>query len=189
MAAVAVAPRSPVSIAARRTSVRGTSAARETASTITPSRAPCRISPISRPRRKSLLVVRGPCEQIVERRAAGRLGAGAGQCADPGECAASTSSSSNVAGAGAGDGRSFRDAHPTPIDPCGSTPERYATAIGTSPGSSAARTDESRSTFSSRDEVAATSADAAATSPRSIRSLRASGRYEPSGPIGLMSWK
>ena len=123
MAAAAAAPRSPLSIAARRTSGSGTSAARETASTITPSRAPWRISPIRSPRRNacSSAVARANRSWSAVRRAAWEPAPASEPIRGS---AASTSSSSSVAGAGAGGGRSFRDAHPTPIDPCGSTPER-----------------------------------------------------------------
>jgi hypothetical protein len=48
-AAAATGPSEPRSIIARRTSATGTEAARATASVITPSSAPCRSSPDSRP--------------------------------------------------------------------------------------------------------------------------------------------
>ena len=156
-----------MSIAARRTSASGTFAARDTASTITPSRAPCRISPISRPRRKSCSAAEARAKRSwrAVRRAAWEP---APAVAPILRSAVSTSMSSSAAGADPGGGRSFSEAHPTPIDPCGRTPDRYATAIGTSSGRSAASREERRSTFVRRDEVAATSADAATTSVKSI---------------------
>ena len=111
--------------ASRRAGPRGAARRRpvETASTITPSRAPWRISPIRSPRRNacSSAVARANRSWSAVRRAAWEPA----PASEPIRAsAASTSSSSSVAGAGAGGGRSFRDAHPTPIDPCGSTPER-----------------------------------------------------------------
>ena len=108
-------------------------AAFATASTITPSRAPCRSSPTSRPPRNRC----SGSVAVANRRASSSRRA-ACEPRPAMACrrvnASSTSSTSSVGGASAGGGSSRRDAHPTPIVPCGSSPERYATAIGTSSG-------------------------------------------------------
>ena len=62
-------------------------------------------------------------------------------------------------GSAAGVGSSLSAAQPTPTVPCGSSPERYATAIATSSADAPSRHSVSRATFASRDGVEATSAD------------------------------
>ena len=83
IAAFDAAPRSPESIAARRTSGAGTPAARATASTITPSSAPWRISPIRSPRRNVRSASVGFANRSVELGPARGLRAGAREAADP----------------------------------------------------------------------------------------------------------
>ena len=57
------------------------------------------------------------------------------------------------------------------LDPCGSAPDRYATAIGTSSGASDPRLAASRSTFARREEVAATSIEVLAITANGARSF------------------
>ena len=103
-------------------------------------------------------------EQRRELLAARSLRAGPGDARDPrrGRVHLQRARSSRAARAGSGSSRSA--AQPTPIVPCGSTPERYATAIGTSSGDACSSAAASRETFASRDDVAATSAEASAIS-------------------------
>ena len=83
-------------------------------------------------------------------------------------------------GESAGDGSERSDAHPTPIWRCGSSPDSQDTAIITrrpsvvDPSSSAIR-----ATFASREDVAVTSAEAAATSPSNMPPGYAGGRTRP----------
>jgi hypothetical protein len=121
-AAAATGPRSPPTISARRTDEAGTSAARETASTITPSSAPWRISPVRSPRRNrcSDSVARPNSSSTARRRATCEPGP---RVAPTLRRAASTSRTLRV-GVDAGDGTSRSDAHPTPIGSWGSTPDR-----------------------------------------------------------------
>ena len=123
---VATAVRSPASMTARRTSATGISDALATASTMTPSSAPCRSPPSSRPVRNrcSCSVARENSVASSSRRFACEPGP---EVAAMRDIAASTSSSASV-GVVAGSGRSRSAAQPTPIEPCGNTPERYATA-------------------------------------------------------------
>ena len=171
IAAAATLGRSPASIAARRTAAAGTPAAFATASAITPSSAPCRSSPRNSPtsRRRSGSVARERRPSSSLRRAACEPGP-AIDCRR--DTAASTSSSSSV-GDSAGGGRSRSAAHPTPTVPCGSAPDRYATAIATSSALASARQSASRATFPRRAGVAATSSDACAISPRSMADIQA----------------
>ena len=107
-AAAAVVPRSPLSMHARRTASRGTSAARATASTMTPSWAPWRSSPVSSATRKrcSGSVARAKSAASASRRAACDPGPAIAPIASH---AASTSTSERPAStAGAGRSRSER---------------------------------------------------------------------------------
>ena len=70
-------------------------------------------------------------------------------------------------------GSSRSAAHPTPTVPCGSVPDRYATAIATSSALASARQSASRATLPRRAGVAATSADACAISARSMADIQA----------------
>ena len=179
-AAAATAPSEPRSIMARRTSAAGTEAARATASVITPSSAPWRSSPDSSPARNccSARVARPNSSPTRARRAA----------ADPfpatapiAEKAASTSDKLSVGAAagvnpscGPGPGgpaprTSRRAAQPTPICRCGSSPDRYPTAIGTSSGPAARSAPASRSILASRALAAPTACDTSAISASSTR--------------------
>ena len=154
-------------MAARRISPAGMPAACATASAITPSSAPCRSSPRNSP-------ARSRCSGSVARSKRAASSARRAACEPTPEIAwrrvtaASTSRTSSVGGGSAGVGRSRSAAQPTPTVPCGSSPERYATAIPISSGDAAARHSASRFVFASRDDVAATSADACAMSASSI---------------------
>jgi len=121
-AAAATAPSEPCIIIARRTCATGTEAARATASVITPSSAPCRSSPESRPYRNrcSVSVARSNNSLTSAFRAA----------VDPlpeiapiAENPASTSLSVSVAAA-AGANPPRNVAQPTPICRCGRSPDR-----------------------------------------------------------------
>ena len=121
-AAAATTPSEPRSIMARRTSATGTSAARATASVITPSSAPWRSSPESRP-------TRNRCSSAVARpnsSPTSALRAAAEPFPDTAPIALnpeSTSDSVSV-GACAGANPSRSAAQPTPICRCGSSPDR-----------------------------------------------------------------
>ncbi len=121
-AAAATAPSEPRSIMARRTSATGTSAARATASVITPSSAPWRSSPESRP-------TRNRCSSAVARpnsSPTSALRAAAEPFPDTAPIALNPESTSNrvSVGAAAGVNPSRSDAQPTPICRCGSSPDR-----------------------------------------------------------------
>src|SRR6478672_2232992 len=92
--------------------------------------------------------------------------------------ASSTSSSSSV-DMSAGEAGSRSAAQPTPTVPCGSSPERYATAIATSSGVALRRQVARRSIFASLDEVEATSDEASAISASSICVIQQLRRGEP----------
>ena len=166
-AAAATTPSEPRSIMARRTSATGTSAARATASVMTPSSAPWRSSPESRP-------TRNRCSSAVARpnnSPTSALRAAAEPFPDTAPIEpnpASTSDSVSV-GACAGANPSRRAAQPTPIWRCGSSPDRYATAIGTSSGPASRSAAASISIFASRALVPATARDTPAISLSSTR--------------------
>ena len=103
------------------------------------------------------------------------------------DIAASTSTSASV-GVVAGSGRSRSAAQPTPIEPGGNTPERYATATPTSPLSAAEKHSASLATFARREDVSAMSADVAATSAKSTwTTLHAFGAFQGETLIGTNS--
>ena len=166
-AAAATTPSEPRSIMARRTSATGTSAARATASVMTPSSAPWRSSPESRP-------TRNRCSSAVARpnsSPTSALRAAAEPFPDTAPIALnpeSTSDSVSV-GACAGANPSRSAAQPTPICRCGSSPDRYATAIGTSSGPASRSAAASVSIFASRALVPATARDTSAISLSSTR--------------------
>ena len=121
-AAAATAASEPRSTTARRTSATGTEAARATASVMTPSSAPWRSSPESRP-------YRNRCSSSVARPNSS-LTSALRAAADPfpesapiAEKPASTSLRVRV-GVSAGGNPSRSVAHPTPICRCGSSPDR-----------------------------------------------------------------
>ena len=165
-AAAATAPSEPRSIIARRTSATGTDAARATASVITPSSAPCRSSPESNPTRKrcSSAVARPNSSPTSALRAAAEPFPLTAPIA---ENPASTSLSESAGTAAAGN-PARRAAQPTPICRCGSSPDRYATAIGTSAGPASRSAPASRSIFASRALVAPTACDTSAISASSM---------------------
>src|SRR5688572_11995734 len=179
MATSATVGRSPASMDARRTSAIGNPAALATASAMTPSSAPWRSSPRKSPTnsRCSGSVAREKSWESASRRAA---------CEPAPEIpfsrviAASTSRTSSD-GSAAGARRSLSAAQPTPTVPCGSSPERYDTAIATSSGAAPCRHSVKRATFASRDDVDATSADVAAISASCIPGIQASRECDPDG--------
>ena len=121
-AAAATAPSEPRSIMARRISATGTEAARATASVMTPSSAPWRSSPESRPKRNrcSSSVARPNSSLTRALRAAADPFPATAPMADNPE---STSDRVSV-GVSAGGNPSRSVAHPTPIWRCGSSPDR-----------------------------------------------------------------
>jgi hypothetical protein len=179
-APAATAPSEPRIIIARRTSATGTEAARATASVITPSSAPCRSSPESRPYRN--------CCSVSVARPNNSLTSAFRAAVDPlpeiapiAENPASTSLSVSVAAAaGANPPRSV--AQPTPICRCGSSPDRYATAIGTSRGPAWRSAAASASILASRALVVATVRDTPAISARSTRPFSLSRRSAEDHP-------
>ena len=164
-AAAATAPSEPRSIMARRTSATGTDAARATASVITPSSAPCRSSPDSSPKRNrcSAEVARPNSSPTSALRAAAEPFPVTAPIAAK---AASTSAKPSV-GAAAGGNPSRSAAQPTPICRCGNSPDRYATAIGTSSGPASRSAAASMSILASRALVVATACDTLAISASS----------------------
>jgi hypothetical protein len=82
------------------------------------------------------------------------------------ENAASTSAKPSV-GTEAAANPSRNTAQPTPICRCGSSPDRYATAIGTSRGPASRSAAASMATFARRPLVAATACDTSAISASS----------------------
>ena len=121
-AAAATAPSEPRSIMARRTSATGTAAARATASVMTPSSAPWRSSPESRPNRNrcSSSVARPNSSLTSALRAAADPFPEIAPMAEKPE-----STSDRVSeGVAAGGNPSRSVAHPTPIRRCGSSPDR-----------------------------------------------------------------
>ena len=159
----------PRSIMARRTSAAGTAAARATASIITPSSAPWRSSPESRP-------TRNRCSPAVARpnsSPTSALRAAAEPFPDTAPIASNPELTSDKVSVGvsAGANPSRRAAQPTPICRCGSSPDRYATATGTSSGPAARSAPASASILASRALVPATVRDTAAISVSSTRPL------------------
>ena len=161
-AAAATAPSEPRSITARRTWFTGTEAARATASVMTPSSAPWRSSPESSPNRNR-------CSSSVARlnsSLTSALRAAAEPFPETAPIAAKPASTSLSVSVGvSADGNPSRSvAHPTPICRCGSSPDRYATAIGTSSGPAWRSAPASVSIFASRAPVVATVRDTSAIS-------------------------
>ncbi len=162
-AAVATAPRSPASISARRTVGAGTPAAFAMASPITACSAPCRSSPV---RSRARNCCSGPVARDRRPASSSRRAA-----CEPGPVVApilrsdaSTSSTVSTGGAACSGGRSRSAAQPMPIGGCGSSPERYATAMGISSGSSRSSTPASASIFFRRARVPETSAETSTSS-------------------------
>ncbi len=165
-AATAVSGNRPDSMNARRTVSPGTSAAEAIASSITPSSAPCRSSPVSRRRRKS-------CSASVARpnSAASRS---TRRCAEPlpdvvatSPSAASTSATVSPACAAAGTDRSTTVRQPAPIRPCRGVPMRKDTTATTTSAVAPRTNADNALTLARRDRVAATAADVSTTSERS----------------------
>ena len=121
-AAPATAGSDPRSITARRTCATGTSAARATASVITPSSAPWRSSPdSSRTRKYCSLSVAAPSTSPMSRF---RSAADPLPLCAPILLNASSTSPTVSDGVSAGGGADRSAAHPTPIWRCGSSPDR-----------------------------------------------------------------
>ena len=135
-AASAARPRSPDIMCARRTAATGTEAALAIASTITPSRAPWRSSPLNTRHSSPCSGRRGPPEDVHQHRPAGGGDAGTRHprqlARSPGRPRPRSSD-----GAAAGSGWTSRSvAQPMPMRPCTGVPVRKATAGATSAGSS-----------------------------------------------------
>ena len=168
-AASATAGSDPRSITARRTSATGISDARATASVITPSSAPCRSSPeSSRTRKNCSSAVAAPITSSTSRfRSA----------TDPGPTTAPISlndaSTPSTVSDGATDagGADRSAAQPTPICRWGSSPDRYATTIGTSPGPASRSAAAIAAILASRPDEPATALETSATSASSTRPL------------------
>jgi hypothetical protein len=159
----ATSPRRPVTIAARRTSAAGSPAAAATASSITPSSAPWRNSPMSRRTRKSCsaAVARSnKARRVALRAAVEPLPAVAATAPS-----AASASPSVSCGSGAGVPRSVPSvAQPTPIRPCRASPESHATAISTSSGAAPRSRSAIASRLASRLDVPAARSEAATRS-------------------------
>ncbi len=176
-ASTAVSPRSPDSIAARRTAAAGRSAARAIASSSTPSRAPVRSSPrITRPRKShSPAVARSASSRRLPPLAA----------TDPDPDAAATASSAESTSPMVSVGCSAwttssvaRPRHPTPTRPWRGLAVRNPTAGTISSGSSRRSASASASIFASRERVAVT---ASTVSTRSASSILAFSHRAPTG--------
>ena len=156
-----------MTIAARRTSAAGSPAAAAIASSITPSSAPWRNSPMSRRTRKS-------CSAAVARAKRSRRRA-LRAAAEPLPAVAATAPSAASAspsvspGSVVGVPRSAPSvAQPTPIRPCRASPESQATAISTSSGAAPRRTSAIASRLASRLDVSAARSEAATRSARRV---------------------
>src|SRR5438132_8950294 len=165
-AARATGASAPASIAARRKRAAAIPDARATASSSTPSSAPCRSSPKIRRIRKSCSsrVARTNRSRRIWLRAA----------AEPGPPAAPTRSNAASTWARSKDGEAAgsppraaatADA-PTPRRPCRGDPLRNPIATSISSGSSRVRSDARRSIFSRRPLVSATDRETSTSSPR-----------------------
>ena len=132
-----------------------------TASAITPSSAPCRSSPRNRPTSNRCSGSVARAKSARELRATRRLRARAGDRLKSRDRGIHLEQLERRGSARAPAGRASA-AQPTPTVPCGSSPERYATATATSSGAAPSRHSASRATFASRDDVAATSAEVSA---------------------------
>jgi hypothetical protein len=170
----AVAPRSPLSMAARRTRSRGTPAALAMASAITPSRAPWRSSP-----RRSRL---RSCPSGSVARANSPVSTAWRSATDPGPVmpsmvvtARSTSATVSV-GSAAGVTSTLRtEAQPMPTRPCRGRPTRKPTAASTSDGSRRRSRSASVATLAERRLVAATSSEVATRSASSTAIVQEAG--------------
>src|SRR3989449_10306225 len=155
-AACATAPRSPASIAARRTRSESSVAARATASATSPSSAPWRSSPLMSRSRNS-------CSPSVARPNSSRSSC-AFACVDPFPvvCASrssvrSTSANSSVGASAARSARpTCRVAYPMPMRPWRGDPERNATTVAISSGAARFRRAGRSSISASRPPVWAT---------------------------------
>ena len=168
-AAPAVAGSEPLSMTARRTSATGTSAARATASVMTPSRAPWRSSPDSSRTRKycsSAVAALSSSPTSSLRAAADPLPASA-----PIRVNASSTAPTVSDGFSAGGGAARSAAQPTPICRWGSSPDSQATTIGASCGDAERSAVASASILASRARVPATVRDTSASSASSTASL------------------
>ena len=165
-ATIAVRPRSPLNMAARRTRARGTDAALATASAITPSSAPWRSSP----RRRRLR--NWPSGSVA---AANRAPSSAWRWAtEPApvipstrEMARSTSAMVSVAVVADAVGRPRTADQPTPTRPWRGLPTRNPTAASTSPGSRRRSRSASAATLAVRLLVPATDSAVATSSANS----------------------
>ena len=138
-AALATARRSPDTISARRISPIGSSAACATASTISPSTAPWRNS-------RSTARCRNSCSSFVARaksspirRARSVVEPAPLVCATRPSVASTSASGSSGAGAASGRMAACSAAGPRPMRPCRGSPERSATAVSMSSGSTRRR--------------------------------------------------
>ena len=154
---------------ARRTSAGWTPTDTATPSTTIPSSAPCRSSPIkSRARNSCSVSVAAPRRAASSRRRAFWLPA---PVAVRIRSKAASTPTNSIDASSAGLGRSRSEAHPTPIVPCGSPPERKATAIGTSSGPRRRRHSAISSIFVLRELVSPIDADVVTISSSLTRVL------------------
>jgi len=168
-AASATAGSDPRSITARRTSAAGTPAARATASVITPSSAPWRSSPeSSRTRKYCSSAVAAPMTASTSRF---RSATEPGPTNAPISLKDASTPGTVSDGAAEGGGADRSAAHPTPICRCGSSPERYATTIGTSSGPADWSADAIAAILANRPDDPATARDTSATSASSTPTI------------------
>ena len=123
IAAAATAPRSPASIAARRTSASGH--LRRARDGVDHHALEGSLADLAHqePSQEALFLLGRTGEQVVERLPASRLRPGAGESADPAERLVDLDELERRRRAPA-EGRRGATPMPTPIDPCGRTPER-----------------------------------------------------------------
>ena len=179
----AVLPRSPESIAARRTVSSGRPEALATASVTTPSSAPVRTSPRRAPRRNA-------CSPSVARPIRSRSAVARASLDPDPDAAASWSRMLSTCpivrvGSSAGDSAAADiPRQPTPSRPCRGFPRSSPMAGAISSGSIRRRSSASASTFASRDRVAETASEVTARSLSSIRPVchrrPTRGRCQPS---------
>ena len=172
----------PATVTARRTSAAGTSAAVAMASVSTPSSAPWRSSPLTRPAssRCSVGVARAISARSRPRRAVVEP---APLSAEIRSNSASTSRTCND-GCAAGGGRSRSAAYPRPVRRWRNSPDRNATTIGTSSGPARRRQSASNLVLASRPGVSATAAEVWARSSSSTTAESARHhRPRPPSPV------
>ncbi len=168
----------PESMKARRTAAAGISAAAAIASSITPSNAPWRSSPVSSRRRNACSSAVAAPNSPLSRAARRAVDPAPEVCASSSRAASTAATGSDGSGAGSVSSPA-RVRQPVPIRPWRGSPASHAVAGSTSSGPAARSSAASDADFSVRDRVAPTAAEVATTS---ASSTRASSQRPPTLP-------